>query len=125
LRGKSSGVYLYKPKIDIMKLTEIDRKEYCEYLMYLVDNSLSRDLSRIMWGKKGLKEVTARQYEWDLNPDSQYYMKYKLFIKSKELFFKDGNITTLHDRWQRFVFTFDNLMTLTDSELYTIGEDFD
>ena len=112
-----------------MKLTEIDRKEYCEYLMYLVDNSLSRDISRIMWGKKsgkkGLEEVTARQYEWDLNPDSPYYMKYKLFIKSKELFFKDGNITMLHDRCQRFVFTFDNLMALTDSELWTIGEDFD
>jgi hypothetical protein len=110
-------------------MKEEEKKEFCEILMNKVDYMKITDISNILCGKKIEKgeylEVEDRQYEFELEEDSANYGKLKLFIKSKGLFFKDGNTTMVYGKWQKFIFTIENLMKLTKDELLVIYRDFD
>jgi len=115
--------------MSIEKQMEDEKKEFCDVIFRIAEGQKINNAGNIFYGTNNnageLESVYDRQYEFDLDSQSEDYMRMKLFIKSKELFFKGGNTTLVYGEWQRFVFTMDNLMSLSDSERMIIYKDFD
>jgi len=99
----------------------------------ILEKVYSIPLNAILWGKElvnnQLIEITERQYEFDLNPDSRTYMLLRLFIQHPQRYFTSPHAQTLEihplTKFQIVPFTYDTLSKLTYQELEIIWQDFD